>query len=215
MRNTARFALAVVLIAGTGILLQARGRNEVFPPRKPLESFPERVGAWSATDIPLDNDVLSVLGQGDFLLREYSAAGDATPVINLFIAYFPSQRAGDTIHSPQHCLPGAGWRPVENARSTLSLPGHEPFPVNRYVVSKQDARQLVLYWFWAHDRGVASEYWAKFYLIKDAMELNRSDGALVRITTAMYPGESSEAAERRLLPFTADLLPLLNTYIPR
>ena len=72
----------------------------------------------------------------------------------------------------------------------------------------------MLYWYWAHDRGVASEYWAKFYLVKDAMQMNRSDGALVRITTPMYRGESSDAAQQRLLPFTSDLFPLLNSYIP-
>jgi len=215
MRNTTRFILAVIVIAGTGLLLQARGRNEIFPPRQPLQSFPEQLGPWTAADVPIDKEVLNILGPGDFLLREYRAQGNLTPLIDVFIAYFPSQRTGDTIHSPQHCLPGAGWQPVENRRITLSLPGHGPFPVNRYVVSKGDSRQLVLYWYWAHDRGVASEYWAKFYLVKDAMQMNRSDGALVRVATPMYRGETSDAAQQRIMPFTTDLLPLLNNYIPR
>lgn len=214
--NTLRFLVAVGLIAGTGLLLQARGRNEIIPSRQPLKSFPDQLGPWTSTEVSIDKDVLDILGPGDFLLREYTAAqGDVTPVVDLFIAYFPSQRAGDTIHSPQHCLPGAGWRPVENTGTILSIPGHGSFPANRYVVAKGDSRQLVLYWFWAHDRGVASEYWAKFYLVKDAIQMNRSDGSLVRITTPMYRGESSEAAQQRLLPFTGDLLPLLNRYIPR
>jgi EpsI family protein len=215
MPNPTRFILAVALIASTALLLQARGHNEVFPPREPLKSFPEQLGPWTATDIAIDKDVLAILGPGDFLLREYRAPEDVTPSIDVFIAYFPSQRAGDTIHSPQHCLPGAGWVPVENSRTTLSFPGHNPFPANRYVVSRGESRQLVLYWFWAHNRGVASEYWAKFYLVKDAMQMNRSDGALVRLTTPMYRGESSEAAQQRLLPFAANLFSVLNSYIPR
>jgi EpsI family protein len=73
----------------------------------------------------------------------------------------------------------------------------------------------VLYWYWAHNRGVASEYWAKFYLVKDAIEMNRSDGALVRIIADMLPGESAGEAQRRLLPFTTEVVPRLNTYIPR
>lgn len=215
MRNTARFLLTVVLIAGTGLLLQARGRNEIFASRQPLKTFPDQIGEWSATDVPIEKDVLEILGPGDFLLREYRDPGTTTPLIDLFIAYFPSQRTGDTIHSPQHCLPGAGWQPVESTRIMLSLPGHEPFPANRYVVSKGDSRQLVLYWYWAHNRGLASEYWAKFYLVKDAMQMNRSDGALIRIAAPMYRGESSQAAEQRLLPFARDLFPYLNNYIPR
>ena len=215
MRNGARFVLAVVLIAGTGLLLQARGRSELFPPRQTLQSFPAQLGPWTATDIPLDKEVLDVLGPGDFLLRDYHAQSENTPDIDLFIAYFPSQRAGDTIHSPKHCLPGAGWQPVESSRVTLSLPGHGPFPANRYVIAKGESRQLVLYWYWAHDRGVASEYWAKFYLVKDSIRMNRSDGALVRITTQMYPGETSAEAQQRLMPFASDVSPLLNSYIPR
>jgi EpsI family protein len=215
MRSTRRFLLAAALIAATGIMLQARGRNEVFPSRQPLNSFPAQLGPWSGTDIPLDKEVLQVLGAGDFLLRDYHPELNSDPDVGLFIAYFRSQRAGDTIHSPQHCLPGSGWLPVELRRITLSLPGHDPFPANRYVIAKGDSRDLVLYWYWAHNRGVASEYWAKFYLVADSIRMNRSDGALVRITAKMYPGETAESAQRRLLPFTSQIVPLLDTYIPR
>ena len=34
----------------------------------------------------------------------------------------------------------------------------------------------MLYWFQAHGRVVASEWWAKYYLIYDSIRLNRSDG---------------------------------------
>lgn len=212
-----RFILATVLIVLTAILLEARGRVETIVSHPPLSSFPTQVGAWSGKILTLDQETLDVLGPGDFLLREYhdSAQSSKLPYVNLFVAYFPSQRAGDTIHSPKHCLPGSGWTPDENARVTLALPGHSPFPANRYVVSRGEDRELVLYWYWAHDRGLASEYWAKFYLVKDAIQMNRSDGALIRLTTAMFPGESAEGAQQRLQPFAADIVPLLDTYIPR
>jgi exosortase D (VPLPA-CTERM-specific) len=210
-----RLGLAVGLIALTAILLQARSRTEIIPSRLPLSSFPVQLGNWSGRDIPLDQDTLEVLGPGDFLLRGYRDPDGDLPYVDLFLAYFPSQRTGDTIHSPKHCLPGAGWIPEENDRVTLSLPGHSPFPANRYVISKAGAHKLVLYWYWAHDRGVASEYWAKFYLVKDAIRMNRSDGALVRITTDVLPSESPDAAEQRLLPFASTVFPLLDDYIPR
>jgi EpsI family protein len=135
--------------------------------------------------------------------------------VDLFLAYFPSQRANETPHSPQHCLPGSGWNPEENIRVTLSQPTHRTFFANRYVISKAGDRRLVLYWFWAHDRGVASEYLAKYYLVKDAILMNRSDGSLVRLVTPMLPGETADAAELRLLPFTSAVVPLLDNYIPR
>jgi EpsI family protein len=173
------------------------------------------VGNWNGTEIELDKQTLDILGAGDFMERVYQSPSDKLPVVDLFLAYFPSQRAGDTIHSPQHCLPGAGWNPEENNRITLSLPGHSPFPANRYVIAKAGARKLVLYWYWAHNRGVASEYWAKYYLVADSIRMNRSDGALVRITTDMFPGETADAAQERLLPFASKISPLLDDYIPR
>ncbi|HET7893291.1 MAG TPA: EpsI family protein [Candidatus Sulfotelmatobacter sp.] len=212
--STSRFIVAALLILGAGILLQARARSEVFPPRLPLKQFPQQLNGWTGTDVPIDQDVLNILGPGDFLLRIYQNPQKAQ-YVDLFIAYFRSQRAGDTIHSPQHCLPGSGWAPIENKRIVLSLPGHEPFPANRYLIAKGDDRQLVLYWFWAHNRGVASEYWAKFYLVADSIKMNRSDGSLVRITTPMYPGETADAAQQRILPFAGEVSPLLDSYIPR
>jgi len=121
----------------------------------------------------------------------------------------------DTIHSPKNCLPGSGWSPIESRPITLSMPGHAPFPANRYVIAQGDSRRVVLYWYWAHNRGVASEYWAKYYLVADSIKMNRSDGSLVRITTPLSPGETADHAEQRLHPFVSDVLPLLETYIPR
>lgn len=213
-RSASRFILASLLVAGTAILLQARAGSEVYPPRLELKQFPDQIGGWTGQDVPLGKDVLDILRPSDYLLRVYQSP-ERTPYIDLFIPFYRSQRAGEAPHSPQHCLPGSGWTPVENEHVTLTIPGHVPFPVNRYLITKGEARQLVLYWFWAHDRGVASEYWAKYYLVKDAIRMNRSDGSLVRVTTPMYPGETADAAQQRLLPFITDIVPLLNTYIPR
>jgi len=210
-----RFAFAAFLIALTAILLQARSRIEVLPQHLPLASFPAELAKWDSTEIVQDNKTLEVLGPGDFMERVYQDPNGKLPSIDLFLAYFPSQRAGETPHSPQHCLPGSGWNPEQNVQVTLAFPKHAAFAANRYVISKGGERRLVLYWFWAHDRGVASEYWAKFYLIKDAIRMNRSDGSLVRIVTSMLPGETPDAAQERIYPLTSAVVPLLDDYIPR
>jgi len=210
----ARFALAAAFIALAAVLLQVHGQGEIFPARLPIRSFPMQLGAWSGVERPIDKSVLEVLGPGEFTVRDYYRDDDPEPT-NLYLAYFPSQRTGDSIHSPRNCIPGDGWTPIGSSQITIAVPGHAEFPANRYIIAKGDARRLVLYWFWAHDRGVASEYWAKFYLVKDALHMNRSDGALVRIVINMQPGEAVDAAQQRLMPFAADVIPLLNDYIPR
>jgi EpsI family protein len=214
VRNSVpRFILAALLIVAAAILLYARGGEKVKD-HIPLKQFPAQLADWSGIDIPIDPDTLDVLGDGDFLHRLYQSESEPTDV-DLFIAYFPTQSAGDTIHSPKNCLPGSGWGPVDSRLINLSLPGHVPFPATRYVVAKGDLRRVVLYWYWAHNRGVASEYWAKYYLVKDSIQMNRSDGALVRITTPILANETPDAAQQRILPFVTKVFPRLNEHIPR
>lgn len=211
-----RFGIAAVLLLATAIGLQAHSHNEVFPPRESLSSLPSQIDGWTGTDIPIDQETLNVLGPGEFLLRDYAHESQPpAPPVNLYIAYFPTQRAGDTIHSPNHCLPGAGWIPTSRQIIQLSGPDGSSFPVNRDVVSKLGDRQLVLYWFQAHGREVASEYQAKYYLIADSIRMNRSDGALVRLMTPMRQGESADAAQARMMKLGSQFLPLLDNYIPR
>ncbi len=211
----ARFLVAFVLLGSSALFLQARGRGEIIPQRPPLSSFPDQLGAWAGSDVAMAKETLDVLGPGDFLLRVYRNESQPQPYADLFIAYFPTQRTGDTIHSPKNCLPGAGWGPIESKRVPLSVAGQDPFIVNRYLIAKGTDRQLVLYWYWAHGRAVASEYWAKIYLVTDSIRMNRSDGSLVRMTTPMFAGESADAAMQRLLPFAQQVEPLLNQYIPQ
>jgi EpsI family protein len=215
MKAHLRFGLVAALLLGAALFLQARDHNEVIPEREPLRAFPHQLQAWTGSDIEIPQDQREVLGPGDFLLRIYRNQKVQEPYVDLFIAYFPTQRAGDTIHSPKNCLPGAGWSPVDSRRISLSLPGHAPFPANRYVIARGSDKQLVLYWYWAHDRAVASEYWAKFYLVADSMRLNRSDGSMIRVTTPMLPDESPNLAQQRLLSFAGNVVPLLDSYIPR
>jgi EpsI family protein len=98
---------------------------------------------------------------------------------------------------------------------TVHVPGHAPFAANRYLIAKGDERQLVLYWYWAHDRAVASEYAAKFYLVTDSIRMRRTDGSLIRLSTPLAPHQSVKDAEQTLLSFAGKMVPLMNTYVPR
>jgi EpsI family protein len=214
MRSQWRFLIAAVLLGCTALLMHARNSGEIVPAHPALNSFPRTMPGWSSTDISIPAEVLDVLGPGDFLLRNYRDESTNSNV-DLFVAYFPSQRSGDTIHSPKNCIPGAGWTPIWSDRISIALPGQIAFPANRYVIAKGEDRRLVLYWYWAHDRAVASEYWAKFYLVADSVRMRRSDGSLIRLTTAFAPGESMDSAQHRLLALAEGVVPLINNYVPR
>jgi EpsI family protein len=208
-----RLPMVIALLAGTALFLHSRGQAEHLPPREPLPSFPLRVGNWQGREVPIPQWALDVLGPGEFLERDYRRALDE-PSVDLFLAYFPSQRMGSTMHSPQNCLPGSGWTPAEFARVELTRPGGGNIEVNRYVLAKGLDHMLVFYWYQAHGRAVASEYWAKFYLVADAIRMNRSDGAMIRVTTPVGQNEGLRSAEQRGAAFVQDVLPLLGRYIP-
>lgn len=208
-----KFAVAVVLISATAIYVHGRGQDAPSPPHQKVTSFPEQIGEWQGgPDIQFDAETLKVLGPGDFMERNYQTPGQ--PPVDLYLAYFPSQRTGDTIHSPRHCLPGAGWQFARESQMQLTEPSGQPITVNYYVIANGNDQQVVLYWYQAHGRVVASEYRAKFYQMWDAMRLNRTDGSLVRVMTRVVQGESLDHARDRAVGFAEQLLPLLGSYIP-
>lgn len=208
------FVPVAILLAATAALLEARNLTETVPRHRNLISFPVSFDAWHGTDVPFTQRELAVLGPGEFLVRDYQRLPDEPPV-NLYIAYFPSQRSGDNIHSPRNCLPGSGWAPLESGRFELKREGRESVVVNRYIVAKGLNRELVFYWYQAHSRVTPSEYWAKIYLVTDAIRTNRTDGALVRVVTPIESQDDELVAQARALAFTQQILPFLDSYIPR
>lgn len=208
-----RFLLLLGLFLATAIFLYARSRPEQVPPRHAVESLPVEFEGWRGQNFVIDPEVRQVLGDGEFLHRGYRRVGEESP-IDLFLAYFPSQRTGSTIHSPKNCLPGSGWVPLESGRIQLPDSKGRPAWINRYLIARGADRELVLYWYQAHGRIVASEYLAKFYLVADSIRINRSDGALVRFVTPLRPGETPKEGEHRIAQFAERLIPEISRYIP-
>jgi exosortase D (VPLPA-CTERM-specific) len=200
-------------------VLGAVTRTEATVLRQPLRTLPQGIGPWRSSDGPaFDAKLLATLGVDDYVNRGYVAPGQ--PWVSLYVGYYRSQRQGQTVHSPLNCMPGAGWEPVGRGRVAVSLPmggdaGPERVEINRLIVQKGLDRQLVLYWYQAHGRIVASEYWGKIYTVVDAIRLNRSDGALVRVIVPIssQDADSEPAAERAALEFVNRLLPVLKAHL--
>jgi EpsI family protein len=211
--NQIRYAAVMLLLISTAAFLQGRSELETRPEAKPLSTLPATIGPWLSLDQPIPSDIRDVLGPGDFLKRYYYRDDDRVG-IDFFVAYFPSQKTGDTIHSPRHCLPGAGWQFASIHSVPLHLPGMKAIRANESILIKGNDKLFALFWYQAHGRGVASEYWAKFYLVADAIRMNRTDGALVRFITPIRPEESIADARRRTLELASAVSPRLHEYIP-
>jgi EpsI family protein len=205
-----RALIVVALVSAAGIVSRGAGRHEAAVSRVPLASLSETVDGWTAHPAPtFSEDIVAQLGVDEYIHRQYARASQ--PVINVYVGYYGSQRQGDTIHSPQNCLPGAGWRPISSDRATIDAGGVK-LPVNRYLIERGLDRQAVIYWYQGRGRVVANEYVNKAWLMVDAARLGRTDGALVRLITPV--ADTPSAAFEELTVFAAAFYPHLRAHIP-
>jgi len=199
--------MSLTLVGATaGFHLLPHGRDVFLP--KPLDTLPLALDQWQCVEVPIDPSVVKATGVDDYLSRTCRGA-DGEP-ISLYIGYYRSQRTDDTIHSPQNCLPGTGWQPLEASYVSLKTPEGREVEVRRYIVEKGIQQQLILYWYQSHGRTIASEYWAKIYLVLDAIYLQRTDSALIRINTPI----SGTGTDARAVAFATAILARLGELIP-
>jgi len=216
-----QFWVVVLLLIVTLGMLWRRGDVDRVPVSVPLQELSTSIDGLIGSDIPLEGYVLDVLGKGVFLNRVYSPIApdvshspDQSASIGLFIAYFPTQRTGQAIHSPQNCLPGAGWTFDSQRVTTVTDESGRSYRVGDYIISNGKSRDEVLYWYRSHGRTIASDYAAKWDTLVDSILYDRSDAALIRVITPLSPGEPEAAAHKRVVDFAGHLAPMLSEYIP-
>jgi EpsI family protein len=218
---TVRALILAALFGSTALVLAEASRAEPTPIRKPLAELPIVIGEWQGhVERDFQPEIVKVLGVDDYANRSYVGADGRR--LGLYVGYHSNQRQGDTIHSPLNCLPGAGWIPTAQGRTTVDVlassdgPQRRAIEVNRVIIEKGLDRQVVLYWYQSHGRVVASEYWGKIYTVVDAIRLNRTDAALVRVMAPVPSREPGvlETSESAAVAFVKALFPHLGGYLP-
>jgi EpsI family protein len=205
-----RAAIVLALLFAAGLYGTRAGSAETVVPRESLAALPVTLGDWHGQEAaPLADDVLAQLGVDDYVNRQYLRPGFAP--VGVYVGYYASQRQGDTIHSPQNCLPGAGWRPVETGVTSLQA-GGRTVPVNQFVIQKGLDRQVVFYWYQGRGRVIANEYQNKALLMLDAARLHRTNGGLVRMISPIV--STADAAKAELSAFAALMFPHLDRHLP-
>ena len=209
------FAGAVLfMVISAVITLALPQRAEISPARQDFSQFPLVLGEWQGKSERLESIYLDALKLDDYLLVNYGVRNQAP--INLYIAYYASQKKGQSAHSPRTCIPGGGWRIASftQHRVERGTAGGSPLQVNRLLIQMGNQKQLVYYWFQERNRVITNEYLVKWYIFWDALTRNRTDGALVRLTTVVLLNETMEAADNRLTALLHGVQPLLPAYIP-
>jgi EpsI family protein len=161
----------------------------------------------------LTSDIVSILGVDEHQSRLRSRG---RPLLKRAARLLPQEPTQGTDSLAAQLHSGSGWEPVKSAHARIAIPGvSEPIVVNRLVIQKGADKQVVAYWYQAHGRVVASEYWGKLFMVYDAVRLNRSDAALVRVMSPVLTSEDDEtAAEQRVTQFVQALFPRLDAHLP-
>ena len=216
----ARVSPASVLTGGVLLILAAFAAPSVtphdFPPpaRQTLLDFPLQLGEWGGASSVMERQYLDALQLDDYVLADYSAV-EKVPV-NVYVAYYQSPKKGLSSHSPRQCIPGGGWEITSFDTVRLDhVSGIAPaLDVNRVAIQKGGQKQIVYYWFKQRDRLITSEYLVKFFLFWDSLTRHRADGALVRLVSSVYAGETEAIADGRLQTMAGLVMPVLGRYVP-
>lgn len=212
LNSTSARLVTLFLIIQTALLYSSI-RPEYIPTSRPLDQVPHQFNSWNMVqESEVDPETQSILKADDTLNRVYrntSAGAD----VSLFVASFRTQRNGKAPHSPKNCMPGSGWTQLSSESYPIDAGLAAPIVVNRYVIVHGQERELVLYWYQSRDRVVADEFRAKYWVVADAIRLNRTDTALVRVIVPIVNNDEG-AATRVGSDFIRSFFGTLRQYLP-
>lgn len=203
--------LAVLLFGGVFInWFQQRGEAEVQ--RKSLAEIPQTLGNWrqKGDEMRFGEATESVLRVSDYTQRYYTSSDGR--IANLYVGYYASQRTGITYHSPQNCLPGAGWVMREPQIIEIKMPNGRTFTANRYRIENGTFDEIMIYWYQGRGRIEASEYRDKINTVWDSILRRRSDGAMIRVMTSV--GDDEQSANKAAIDLSAQIADKLSEFVP-
>ncbi|SFM21722.1 exosortase D, VPLPA-CTERM-specific [Desulfomicrobium norvegicum] len=203
----------LALLAATNGYLQYRAMTpDVLPTARPLSAFPVRLGEWEGVRVPMERKFIDELDFTDYVQVDFRNGGQRA--VDFYVAWYDRQSKGESIHSPETCLRGGGWRFERDGAVEVAVPDYKTVRVNRTMLEQNGRRMLSYFWFPARGRYLTNGVELKLYTMWDSLTLRRTDGALVRLITPLYPGEGEADAERRLVDFLAVALPPLERMLP-
>ena len=204
--------LIAVLVAGGIAINLFLTLGEKAVERRPLTELPVALGEWrqKGNDFKFDAQIEGVLRTTDYTMREYSLPDGR--IANLYVGYYATQRSGATYHSPQNCLPGAGWVLKDPQLIDITTADGRVIRANRYIIENGIYHEVMIYWYEGRGRTEASEYLDKVNTVWDSVTRRRSDGAIVRVMTSVGSDEAS--AVKAATDLSARLAENLSPFVP-
>ena len=197
------------------VMPERNGVNDIK--RESFLFFPQKFGDWQQVGNAqqLDTSIEAQLKADDYWLVSLQNP-DESATVELFMAWYDDQSRGG-VHSPEVCLPGAGWEIAWLERSDIAsqMASDTPFEINQAIIQRGESRLMVFYWFQQRERRIAWDLAAKFWLMVDGIKTGRTDGSIIRLTTPILENESDSDANARLLSALKEIEKPIDRFIPR
>lgn len=184
---------------------QAERRVVTFP--IDTKQVPATIAGFQMVDEqPLDELSLKMLTPDAFIVRNY--VNEKGYPVNMLVIYGHQK---NTFHSPGYCLPGGGWaiQKKEVERVPVVAPDGRQYDaeMNRFLMQKNDLKQVVLYCFVEGGRVTPSIFRLNWYLLQDRLMHRPAMGALLRIIVPVADNE--EHANEVARAFARELVPIV------
>ena len=207
-----KYYISIIVIVIAGIFGNFLRYTERSPDRMAnFDQIPMEHSGYFGTERPIASRTIDFLGVDKTIMRNYRSAGGRQ--IELYCGYFSSQRYGSQIHSPKNCLPGGGWRIEYIEPYEIKSSNGQSKTVNHMIISQNNFRTVVLYWFETRSGAIGDEYGLKFDMVKNSLLFRPTDAAMIRITTSAQDGDF-ESATRDCVTFLREFEPFIYKALP-
>jgi hypothetical protein len=176
--------------------------------------LPAKVLDFVSTNVPEDKMVVDTLPQDtSFAQRRYSMTNGFWVSANIVL--MGADRT--SIHKPEFCLPGQGWKIDEKTNVNIAIGGTHPYQLEaaKWVLSiphqtpdgqKIQVRGLYVFWFVAHNEQTADHWQRLWWLTTDLLRT----GVLQRWAYVSYfavclPGQEDATFEKMKSLITASV----------
>lgn len=199
-----------------GIEPNANGSPRIFVAATQSVYLPTQVLEYASVPVPVEKIVLDWLPKDTtYGQRLYTATNDGFQISTTVVLM---GRDRTSIHQPEYCLLGSGWRITETARDTI--PVQEPIPyqlpvsklltINYHRTSRGalvPVRGVFVYWFVAGDQVAGDHLKRMWHLAWDMMRTGvLQRWAYVSCFAICRPGEE-QATWARIKQFVAAAVP--------
>ncbi|NLW81396.1 MAG: EpsI family protein [Desulfovibrionales bacterium] len=204
-----RYIVLLVLLSGAGLYINFH-QDLMVPLAKPFGDFPPTHSGWRMVgQSTLSENVMKVLMPTEYLARRYTAENGA--IVDMYLSFFDGGPDSGRIHSPKHCVAGAGWTELSSQRIVLGL-GGEDVNLVRSVYAKGTMREIIYYWFAMRGRTMSDEYSLKVAEITGSIFHRRRDQSFIRIS--LMTQDKIQAGQNTLETFLRDFYPVIREYLP-